>query len=108
MNMCLVCTTIGVLASTALTPIMLKRRNKERRRRERERMEIASRPVPEKCYIEKALLWQIDHRDHVNRLISHVDVGYPPTGSDVRDPRMWSGSHWLWLKNTSGFLKYNG
>ena len=50
--------------------------------------------------------WRTAHGGHVANLMrigpSGADHVYPPSGSDVIRPELWSGAHWRWFAQSEG------
>jgi hypothetical protein len=47
--------------------------------------------------IAVARAWRSGHTSHVRQLTKLDGAAYPPEGSDLHRPELWSSAHWRWL-----------
>lgn len=47
--------------------------------------------------VGKAMSWYREHLHHVVGLVKNQFVGYPPSGSDLFRPELWTSAHWKWF-----------
>lgn len=47
--------------------------------------------------VSKAQEYRVDHRKHVDDLISDASGWYAPNGSDLLRPELWKPAHWKWF-----------
>jgi hypothetical protein len=53
---------------------------------------------------QAAMEWRSEHGTHVSKLMqlrpTSTNHCYPPSGSDVIHPELWTGAHWRWFVHT--------
>lgn len=50
-------------------------------------------------YIEKAYEWYLNHKEHVDNIMSLYDNYFPPSNEDRNHPELWKAGTWRWFFN---------
>lgn len=53
-------------------------------------------------YIEKAYEWYLNHKEHVDEMVSFGETKLPPSNEDRNHPELWKAATWRWF-----FYNYN-
>ena len=49
--------------------------------------------------VQRAIRWNSEHKEHIDRLIKEASGSYSPCGSDLFRPELWKAAHWRWWRN---------